>query len=906
MNAGAEDGIAAEPGGGLLSEYVPDRPGGYGPGSVLAGYRLETQVGAGGMAVVFRARDERLGRLVAIKILSPALATDSGFRRRFIAESVAAAAVDDPHIIPVYEADEANGVLFIAMRYVQGGDLRDVLQREGTLSPAQVAEFISPVASALDAAHAAGLVHRDVKPGNILVDTRPGRPDHVYLSDFGVSKGARSSGTLTGTGQFLGTPDYSAPEQIEGGTVDGRTDQYALACLAFQLLTGALPFQRDTVMAVLMAHMRNPPPPVTPLRADVPAAVDEVIAKGMAKDPDGRYASCGDFADALREALGLMPYHPARQQSNPPRPATQLLDPPRPPTQLSDPPPPANQQSDPPRPPTQQSNPPRPPTQQSNPPWPVTKQASPPRPVTEPPKPSWTATQQAFPPRTATEATEREAAANAGTPAAASLTDAPDAPAARAATAPAAAQPAGQTPPAFTVPASPVTPSHATPPAAPPPASASPRTPPPPAAPSPASASPRTPPPAAPPPVMPPPGIPSPAAGAGRRRLVTIAVGAVIVVAAGAIPFALLRSGHSGAPRSSAGATAAASSASATSPATRTSPANAQQGSSPGSSASTPNAAKYSLAGKNLTSAYPGAFISSLAFSPAGTTLAVADPGPRAGAGTCLWRVAGTGCTTFKMNAYAVAFNHLGTILATSGELAFSGQSQATVSGVTRLWNAANGTQVASVTNPASKGALSVAFSPDGKTLAVGDRNGRIYLWNAASGRLVATLTDPVSKGVNSVAFSPDGAALAAADANGFSYLWNVASGQVKGVLADPVSKGVDSVAFSPDGKTLAVGDLNGRGYLWEVATGHRGATLDDPTATGALSVAFSPDGGTLAVGDFSGGSRLWDLTTNKLILTIPEPGGKAVGSVAFSLDGATLATGDAGGSAFLWHVSLH
>jgi serine/threonine protein kinase len=164
---GAEDGIAAEPGGGLLSEYVPDRPGGYGPGSVLAGYRLETQVGAGGMAVVFRARDERLGRLVAIKILSPALATDSGFRRRFIAESVAAAAVDDPHIIPVYEADEANGVLFIAMRYVQGGDLRDVLQREGTLSPAQVAEFISPVASALDAAHAAGLVHRDVKPGNI-------------------------------------------------------------------------------------------------------------------------------------------------------------------------------------------------------------------------------------------------------------------------------------------------------------------------------------------------------------------------------------------------------------------------------------------------------------------------------------------------------------------------------------------------------------------------------------------------------------------------------------------------------------------------------------------------------------------------------------------------------------------
>ena len=137
-----------------MSEEFPNRPGGYGPGSVLAGYRLETQVGAGGMAVVFRARDERLGRLVAIKILSPALATDAGFRRRFIAESVAAAAVDDPHIIPVYEADEADGVLFIAMRFVQGGDLREVLQREGRLSPAQAADFISPVASALDAAHA--------------------------------------------------------------------------------------------------------------------------------------------------------------------------------------------------------------------------------------------------------------------------------------------------------------------------------------------------------------------------------------------------------------------------------------------------------------------------------------------------------------------------------------------------------------------------------------------------------------------------------------------------------------------------------------------------------------------------------------------------------------------------------
>ena len=185
-------------------------------GSPVAGYRLEARVGAGGMAVVFRARDQRLGRLVALKVLAPALAADEVFRRRFIAESRAAAAVDDPHIIPVYEAGEAGGVLFIAMRFVIGGDLRRVLQREGPLPPGRAAEFLSPVASALDAAHGAGLVHRDVKPANILVDARPGRPDHVYLSDFGVSKGAVSSVSLTGTGQFLGTPEYSAPEQVQG------------------------------------------------------------------------------------------------------------------------------------------------------------------------------------------------------------------------------------------------------------------------------------------------------------------------------------------------------------------------------------------------------------------------------------------------------------------------------------------------------------------------------------------------------------------------------------------------------------------------------------------------------------------------------------------------------------------
>jgi serine/threonine-protein kinase len=289
----------------VVSEDFPARLAGFQPGALVAGYRLESQVGAGGMAVVFRARDERLGRLVALKILSPPLASDQAFRRRFIAESRAAAAVDDPHIIPVYEAGEADGALFIAMRFVKGGDLRQILEREGPLPPGRAAAFISPVASALDAAHGAGLVHRDVKPANILVDARPGRPDHVYLSDFGVVKGASSSVSLTAVGQFLGTPNYSAPEQIQGLAVDGRTDQYALACLTYQLLTGALPFERDQDMAVLLAHVSAPPPS---LGGGLPVAADQVLARALAKVPEKRYKSCQAFADALREALGLPPY----------------------------------------------------------------------------------------------------------------------------------------------------------------------------------------------------------------------------------------------------------------------------------------------------------------------------------------------------------------------------------------------------------------------------------------------------------------------------------------------------------------------------------------------------------------------------------------------------------------------
>ena len=299
----------------MRSEDFPALLVGLRAGSAVAGYRLEEQVGAGGMAVVFQARDERLGRRVALKILAPALAADPAFRRRFIAESRAAAKVDDPHIIPIYEAGEHDGALFIAMRLVRGGDLGAVLDREGVLSPDRAAALISPVASALDAAHGEGLVHRDVKPANVLVDAWAPRPDHVYLSDFGISQGAVSSVSLAGAGQFFGTPDYSAPEQIRGLAVDGRADQYALACVAFQLLTGVVPFERDQGIAVLLAHLSEPPPALAARRPGLPAAADRVLARALAKDPGQRYASCTEFADALREALALAPYTFARGEA---------------------------------------------------------------------------------------------------------------------------------------------------------------------------------------------------------------------------------------------------------------------------------------------------------------------------------------------------------------------------------------------------------------------------------------------------------------------------------------------------------------------------------------------------------------------------------------------------------------
>lgn len=281
----------------------------FGPGTRVAGYRLEAPLGAGGMGAVFRAHDEALDRVVALKVVYAGAGIDHVIRERFVREALSSAKVDHPHIIPVYAAGEDGDLMFIAMRYSAGGDLRTRIKSDGPFAAARVAAAISPVASALDAAHECGVVHRDVKPANILADDGHGRrPVHVYLSDFGLARAALESGGLTGDGQFVGTPDYAAPEQIRGHLIDGQADQYSLAAVAYTTLTRQVPFIRENPMAVLYAHLDAAPPRVTDLRPDLSPAVDEVLARGMAKEPADRFPSCGEFADALRDALGVGPY----------------------------------------------------------------------------------------------------------------------------------------------------------------------------------------------------------------------------------------------------------------------------------------------------------------------------------------------------------------------------------------------------------------------------------------------------------------------------------------------------------------------------------------------------------------------------------------------------------------------
>ena len=268
------------------------------PGTEFAGYRIEGPAGRGGMGVVYRATQRGLERSVALKLIAAEYAADVEFRNRFQRESRLAASIEHPNVIPVYEAGEHEGALFISMRFVDGSDLKSLLQRDGRIEPVRAARIVNQVGAALDAAHARGLVHRDVKPGNVLVT-----PDeHIYLTDFGLTKRAHSESALTKTGQMVGTVDYVAPEQIEGGAVDARSDVYALGCVLYHLLTGRVPFDKPTEMARLYAHVHEAPPKPSDEIPGLPRELDEVVARAMAKDPDERHPSAGDLGRAALAA----------------------------------------------------------------------------------------------------------------------------------------------------------------------------------------------------------------------------------------------------------------------------------------------------------------------------------------------------------------------------------------------------------------------------------------------------------------------------------------------------------------------------------------------------------------------------------------------------------------------------
>jgi predicted Ser/Thr protein kinase len=271
-------------------------------GTELAGYRIERVLGRGGMSVVFLAHDPRLKRNVALKVLSPEVAEDAEFRERFLRESRLAASLDHPNVVPVYEAGEVAGLLYIAMRHVQGTDLKALLRTEGALAPERALMVVDQIAAALDAAHARGLVHRDVKPSNVLLTGSPGT-EHCYLADFGLSTSS-SDRSAADAAQIVGTIDYVAPEQIRGEEVDGRADVYSLACLLYECLVGDVPFRRASDVAVIYAHLEEPLPNASESAPRLPGAVDAVLERGTAKAPDERWPTCAALVDAARSALG--------------------------------------------------------------------------------------------------------------------------------------------------------------------------------------------------------------------------------------------------------------------------------------------------------------------------------------------------------------------------------------------------------------------------------------------------------------------------------------------------------------------------------------------------------------------------------------------------------------------------
>ena len=265
-------------------------------GSEFAGCRIEAVLGRGGMGVIYRATELRLGRPVALKLIATEQASDPDVRERFEREARMTASIEHPNVVPVYGAGEEHGHLYLVMRFVPGTDLHHLLGQEARLAPARAASIVAQVADALDAAHAAGLVHRDVKPANILING-----DHAYLSDFGITRVQASDTRITDSGNWIGTVDFMAPEHLRGEPTDARADVYALGCVLFTALTGTPPFRRDTVPVTITAHLHDPPPRPSET-AGVPAAFDAVIARALAKDPEDRYPSAGDLGRAARAA----------------------------------------------------------------------------------------------------------------------------------------------------------------------------------------------------------------------------------------------------------------------------------------------------------------------------------------------------------------------------------------------------------------------------------------------------------------------------------------------------------------------------------------------------------------------------------------------------------------------------
>ena len=273
-------------------------------GSTLAGFRLERLLGRGAMGAVYLAEDVHLHRKAAVKVLAPQLADDDRFRRRFLLESQLAASLEHPHIVPIYAAGEEGEHIFLAMKYVEGYDLRELIEASETVDQERALTLLGQVADALDSAHGLGLVHRDVKPANILIGA--GEAEQAYLCDFGLARHASTVASLTGNA-FVGTIAYIAPEQIESGAVDARADVYSLGCVLYECLTGAAPFEREGDLQVVFAHLKEPPPLVTSLRPDLPETVDAVLAKALAKAPDERYSTCAELIADAGEALSVSP-----------------------------------------------------------------------------------------------------------------------------------------------------------------------------------------------------------------------------------------------------------------------------------------------------------------------------------------------------------------------------------------------------------------------------------------------------------------------------------------------------------------------------------------------------------------------------------------------------------------------